>query len=75
MNRDFEEQVKPYYRGWTDGLLPGGQALIRQKPRDDLSRAVSATPTPENRLPITEESIFHIASISQAVYGAGHSAA
>ena len=64
MNRDFKEQVKTILSRWTDGLCPGGQVLIR-KNHETVYEGAFGYANLENRLPITENSIFHIASISK----------
>ena len=64
MNQNLEENVRQILSRWTEGLCPGGQVLIR-KGGETFYEGCFGYGNLENRIPITPESIFHIASISK----------
>lgn len=64
MNQNLEEKVRQILHRWTEGLCPGGQVLIRRG-GETFYEGSFGYGNLENRIPITEESIFHIASISK----------
>ncbi|MCD7908369.1 MAG: beta-lactamase family protein [Clostridium sp.] len=64
MNQNLEENVRQILSRWTEGLCPGGQVLIR-KNGETFYEGCFGYGNLENRIPITADSIFHIASISK----------
>ncbi len=64
MNREFENQVRELFCRWTQGVCPGGQILIRRN-HETIYEQCFGYGNLENRLPITPDSIFHVASISK----------
>lgn len=64
MNREFNHQVRELFSRWTEGVCPGGQILIRRS-HETVYEQCFGYGNLENRIPITQDSIFHIASISK----------
>ncbi len=64
MNRDFDNQVRELFSRWTEGICPGGQILIRRN-HETIYEQCFGYGNLENRIPITQDSIFHVASISK----------
>ena len=64
MNQNLDRQVREILSRWTEGLCPGGQVLIRREGRS-VYEGCFGFANLENRVPVTEDTIFHIASISK----------
>lgn len=64
MNREFDNQVRELFSRWTNGVCPGGQLLIRRNHKTVYEQCFGYGNL-ENRIPVTPDSMFHIASISK----------
>lgn len=64
MTEQMTKQIDDVFHLWQDGVCPGGQVLIRQGGQVVYDRCFGYADI-ENRLPVTDESVFHVASVSK----------
>ena len=64
MTEEMKKRIDQVYERWTNGLCPGGQVLIREKGEIVYDRCFGYSDI-ENRIPITDQTVFHVASVSK----------
>ncbi len=64
MTEEMKSRIDRVYARWTQGLCPGGQVLIRVKGEIVYDRCFGYADI-ENPRPITDETVFHVASVSK----------
>ena len=64
MTEEMKKRIDQVYERWTNGLCPGGQVLIREKGEIVYDRCFGSSDI-ENRIPITDQTVFHVASVSK----------
>ena len=64
MTEQMKKQIDDVFHLWQDGVCPGGQVLIRQGGQIVYDRCFGYADI-ENRLPVTEDTVFHVASVSK----------
>lgn len=64
MTEEMKRRIDRIYDRWTHGICPGGQVLIRVKGEIVYDRCFGYADI-ENRRPITDETVFHVASVSK----------
>ncbi len=64
MTEQMKKQIDEVFRLWDNGLCPGGQVAIRQGGETIYDRCFGYADI-ENKLPVTPESVFHVASVSK----------
>lgn len=64
MNELISKQIDDIFALWTNGICPGGQVLVQQHGKTIYERCFGYADI-ENRVPITPDTIFHVASVSK----------
>lgn len=64
MTEQMKKQIDEIFHLWQNGVCPGGQVLIRQGGQFVYDRCFGYADI-ENRLPVTDDSVFHVASVSK----------
>lgn len=64
MNHQLEVSLDALFSQWQNGLCPGVQALIRRSGQDLYEKSFGCANL-EHQIPITSDTIFHVASISK----------
>ena len=64
MNQQLEASLDALSAQWQNGICPGAQILIRQGGQVLYEKSFGYANL-EHQIPITSESIFHVASISK----------
>lgn len=64
MTEQMRKQIDEVFHLWSDGVCPGGQVAIRKGGEYIYDRCFGYADI-ENRLPVTEQSVFHVASVSK----------
>ena len=61
---ELVQKIDALFTLWQQGLCPGGQVLVRHKGEVVYDRCFGYADV-ENRLPMTHDHVFHVASISK----------
>ncbi|MGN1028185.1 MAG: serine hydrolase domain-containing protein [Faecousia sp.] len=64
MTEEMKKRIDQVYERWTRGICPGAQVLIRVKGEVVYDRCFGYADI-ENPRPITDETVFHVASVSK----------
>ena len=64
MTEQMKKKIDEVFALWSDGVCPGGQVAVRCKGEMVYDRCFGYADV-ENRLPVTDESVFHVASVSK----------
>ena len=64
MTEEMKKRIDQVYERWTRGVCPGAQVLIRVKGEIVYDRCFGYADI-ENQRPITDETVFHVASVSK----------
>ena len=64
MNEQMRSRIDGIFHLWTQGICPGGQVLIRKGGETVYERCFGYADI-ENRVPITSDTVFHVASVSK----------
>ncbi|HIZ78920.1 MAG TPA: beta-lactamase family protein [Candidatus Lachnoclostridium stercorigallinarum] len=64
MNQQMEQSLDSLFDQWQHGVCPGAQILIRQSGQTLYEKSFGYANL-EHRIPITADTIFHVASISK----------
>ena len=64
MNEQMRSRIDSIFHLWTQGICPGGQVLIRKGGETVYERCFGYADI-ENRVPITSDTVFHVASVSK----------